>query len=108
MANKVKECPDYSGLLHFIRSAIYDFGQGNNLLLPANASHGCLFIKLKHMRLSLPIFLTLLASSILVGCYPKGPENYTDFDLVYTNFSDSFDFAQLKTFALPDSIIKIT
>jgi hypothetical protein len=45
---------------------------------------------------------------LLGGCYPKGPENYSDFDLVYTNYSSDFSFSQRKTYALPDSIVKIT
>ncbi|HEV9035580.1 MAG TPA: DUF4136 domain-containing protein, partial [Puia sp.] len=39
---------------------------------------------------------------------PKGAQYYSDFDLVYTNHSDSVDFSRRKTYARPDSIIKIT
>jgi hypothetical protein len=42
------------------------------------------------------------------GCYPKGPEYTTDFDLVYTNHTSDFPFSQRKTFALPDSVVKLT
>ncbi len=60
------------------------------------------------MRLSFTFFLTIAALSFLGGCYPKGSELYTDFDLVYTNHSGDSVFPQRKTFAIPDSIVKIT
>jgi hypothetical protein len=60
------------------------------------------------MRVSFTFFLTILALSYLEGCYPKGPEQYTDFDLVYTNYASDSSFQDRKTFALPDSIVKIT
>jgi hypothetical protein len=51
-----------------------------------------------------PVLLLVFAG----GCYPKGPQTYTDFDLVYTNYSADFPFSQRKTYSLPDSIVKIT
>jgi hypothetical protein len=60
------------------------------------------------MRISFTFSLAILASFYLGGCYPKGAEQYTDFDLVYTNYSSDSSFADRKTFALPDSIVMIT
>lgn len=59
------------------------------------------------MRIILRCWPALLLI-FLSGCYPKGPENYTDFDIVYTNYSSDFPFSQRKTYSLPDSVIKIT
>jgi len=60
------------------------------------------------MRISFTFSLAILALSYLEGCYPKGAEYYSDFDLVYTNYSSDSSFQQRKTFAIPDSIVKIT
>ena len=45
---------------------------------------------------------------LMVSCYPEGPEYYEDLDLVYTNYTESFDFASQGTYAMPDKIVKIT
>ena len=42
------------------------------------------------------------------GCYPKGAEYIDEVDIVYTNYSSEFDFISKKTYAIPDSVIKIT
>lgn len=47
--------------------------------------------------------LTLLNTS----CYPGGPEYYSDFDLVITNYNDMYDFGSKKTNYMPDQIPKI-
>ena len=60
------------------------------------------------MSSKLYFWLAVLLLPAMVGCYPKGAQYYSDFDLVYTNHSDSIDFTQRKTYARPDSIIKIT
>src|SRR4030095_7825599 len=38
----------------------------------------------------------------------NGPETEEDLDLVYTNHDDGFDFKSQLTYAIPDSVIKIT
>ena len=60
--------------------------------------------------MSVKIYKALLFVSliILAGCYPKGAEYIDELDLVYTNFYDQFDFQAKTTYALPDSVIKIT
>jgi len=60
------------------------------------------------MSSKLYFWLAVLLLPVMVGCYPKGAQYYSDFDLVYTDHSDSVDFSQRKTYARPDSIIKIT
>jgi hypothetical protein len=45
---------------------------------------------------------------LLVGCYPDGPESYEELDVVYTNYTETFDFDSKGTYAMPDSIVKVT
>lgn len=50
----------------------------------------------------------LLIATILTGCYPDGPETIDEYDLVYTNYSPTYDFKAQGTYALPDSVVKVT
>lgn len=50
----------------------------------------------------------LLIAAGLTGCYPDGPEYIDEYDLVYTNYSPTYDFKAQSTYALPDSVIKLT
>jgi len=52
----------------------------------------------------LAIFIPM---AMLQSCYPDGAEYVDELDIVYTNYDPSFNFKATKTFALPDSIIKI-
>jgi hypothetical protein len=45
---------------------------------------------------------------LMVSCYPDDTMYYEDTDLVYTNYTESFDFASKGTYAMPDKIVKIT
>ena len=45
---------------------------------------------------------------MLWGCYPDGPEYYSDFDLVYTNYDKNFNFSGHKNYFIPGKIVKIT
>jgi hypothetical protein len=45
---------------------------------------------------------------LMVSCYPEGIEYYEDTDLVYTNYTESFDFAGKGTYSMPDKIVKVT
>jgi hypothetical protein len=45
---------------------------------------------------------------LMVSCYPDEPVSYSDLDLVYTNYTESFDFASKGTYAVPDKIVKVT
>lgn len=60
------------------------------------------------MSLKPRYWLALLLVLTAPGCYPDGPEYAEDLNLVYTNYSTDFDFSARKTYALPDSVVKIT
>jgi hypothetical protein len=45
---------------------------------------------------------------LMVSCYPEGIEYYEETDIVYTDYTESFDFASRGTYAMPDKIVKIT
>jgi len=60
------------------------------------------------MAIKLTRLLGILSLVLISGCYPKGAEFIDDLDLVYTNYSSSFDFSSKTTYAIPDSVIKIT
>jgi len=53
-------------------------------------------------------FYFLLLPTLLAGCYPQGPEYTDELDLVLTNYDVNYDFKSSKTYAIPDSVIKIT
>jgi hypothetical protein len=61
------------------------------------------YMSIKHCKWVLILFVTILGA-----CSPKGAEYYEELDLVYTNYSPDYDFAAQKTYAIPDSVIKIT
>lgn len=60
------------------------------------------------IRKNLGLILVLGMTGILGGCYPDGPEYYEDYDIVYTNYDNSYTFAGHSSYAIPDRIIKIT
>lgn len=83
-------------------------GKITTLLFPVQSSDRCPTVNTIVMRLTFRRWPALLLLGLLIGCYPDRPQNYTDFDLVYTNYSTDFPFSQRMTYSLPDSIIKIT
>ena len=54
------------------------------------------------------IILNLLIVVILAACYPGGPEYYEELDLVLTEYDQEFNFESKRTYAMPDSVVKIT
>src|SRR6185436_5492806 len=60
------------------------------------------------MAIKLTRLLGVLSLVLISGCYPNGAEFIDDLDLVYTNYSNTFDFSSKQTYAIPDSVIKIT
>jgi hypothetical protein len=52
------------------------------------------------------IFFFALAI-LLLGCYPDGPDNVDELDVVLTNFKE-YDFQAKATYAMPNRIVKIT
>lgn len=56
------------------------------------------------------LFLFMASAALsLSGCYPGGPEDLEDFDIVLTNYNSDFDFQNdtIKTFTLPSKVVKI-
>jgi hypothetical protein len=45
---------------------------------------------------------------LMVSCYPGEVDSYDELDLVYTNYTETFDFASKGTYSMPDKIVKIT
>lgn len=62
---------------------------------------------MSHLKRSLPGAL-LLAPLLFAGCYPETPTTINEYDLVYTDHSPSFDFQGASTYALSDSVVKVT
>jgi hypothetical protein len=54
------------------------------------------------------VFYFLGIIFLMVSCYPEGIEYYEETDIVYTDYTESFDFASRGTYAMPDKIVKIT
>lgn len=55
--------------------------------------------------------LSMLSISVIImltACYPGGVEYYEETDIVHTNFEEDFDFTAQRTYAMPDSVVKIT
>ena len=50
----------------------------------------------------------LVAPLLFSGCYPEKPGSISEYDIVYTDRSPSFDFKAANTYSLPDSIVLIT
>jgi hypothetical protein len=69
-----------------------------------------LFLSLKIFTMSIKHckWLIIPLVTMMSGCEPKGAEYYEELDLVYTNYSPDYDFVPKKTFAIPDSVIKVT
>lgn len=49
----------------------------------------------------------IFLGAILASCYPKGPEYVSDLDLVVTNYDDEFNFGDLNTFFIFDTIVRV-
>lgn len=60
-------------------------------------------------KVLLKSFLIVGLTGLLWGCYPDGPEYYEDYDIVYTNYDDTYSFSSVgKTCWVPDQIVSIT
>ncbi len=49
--------------------------------------------------LSLPV--------LLFSCYPGGPEYVEDMDLVASKYDETFDFSQVRTYIMPDTVMPV-
>lgn len=47
----------------------------------------------------------ILSGLLFGGCYPGGADYTSDYDVVYTNYNDTFDFKVFNTYAMPDQIV---
>jgi Domain of unknown function (DUF4136) len=52
--------------------------------------------------------LTMVSFIALAGCYPDGAQYADELNLVYTNYSNQYDFKSKTTYAIPDSVIKVS
>ncbi len=48
------------------------------------------------------------AAIMLAGCYPKGPEYYSDTDLTVTDYDMDYDFEGQKNYFMADTVEYIT
>lgn len=55
----------------------------------------------------LPWLLICTIPVLLLSCYPGGPSDAEDLDIVGTSHDKEFDFTAVSTFSLPDTIIHI-
>ncbi len=44
---------------------------------------------------------------LLQSCYPGGAETINELDLVATSYDQNYDFAKVRTYVLPDSVVHI-
>ncbi len=58
-------------------------------------------------RVSLPAAMTILLAGV-ASCYPGDINTVGEADLVLTFFDSTADFASIGTYAMPDSIVRIT
>lgn len=58
-------------------------------------------------RVLYPALLLAMVGLIIASCskYPTYTVNTSDLDMVWTNYDESIDFAQYKTYFVPDSIL---
>jgi hypothetical protein len=61
---------------------------------------------MKRMKL-LKLFSFIVLSFLMARCYPDGPEYIEQYDLVYSNYDDTYGFEAKKTYAIPDKIMKV-
>ncbi len=60
------------------------------------------------IKIKKQITIGLLALGFFFGgCYPQGPENFEDLDVVITNHYDDNDFSAKGSYAMPDKIVRI-
>jgi len=57
------------------------------------------------MKKKIVFYLSIIV--LLGSCYPDGAEYYSDLDIVYTDYDDTFDFVSKGVYSIPDKIVKI-
>ena len=63
-----------------------------------------------HLWIRVSLLSTLILGSmfLLQACFPFGPEEIEDFDIVGTFFDENVNFSNFKTYAMPDTIVKVS
>lgn len=51
-----------------------------------------------------PVVCLLAITVLSASCYPGGPTDLSELDVVVTSYDVDFDFSEPKTYALPDSV----
>jgi len=62
----------------------------------------------KMYKISKPGTLLALGLLLLAGCYPKGPEYYSDTDLTVTDYDLEYNFGDQKKYWMADTVEYIT
>ena len=52
-------------------------------------------------------YLVIVLTVALYSCYPGGPTDVSDYDLVITAFDEDFDYGAIRTWAMPDSVVQL-
>jgi hypothetical protein len=60
------------------------------------------------VRVSLLSILILGSLVLLQACFPFGPEDIEDFDIVGTFYDENVNFGNFKTYAMPDTVVKVS
>ena len=68
-----------------------------------------LFKKNLHLWVRVSLLSTMLIGSmfLLQACFPFGPEDIEDFDIVGTFYDENVNFSTFKTYAMPDSVAHV-
>ncbi|PWJ34189.1 DUF4136 domain-containing protein [Sediminitomix flava] len=53
------------------------------------------------------IYLIVASALFFVSCYPDEPDNISELDIVGTTFDPEYDFSEIETYFLPDSVVHI-
>jgi hypothetical protein len=69
-----------------------------------------LFKKNLHLWVRVSLLSTLILGSVflLQACFPFGPEDIEDFDIVGTFYDENVNFSNFKSYAMPDTIAKVS
>ena len=59
------------------------------------------------VRVSLLSILILGSMVLLQACFPFGPEDIEDFDIVGTFYDENVNFSTFKSYAMPDTIVHV-
>jgi hypothetical protein len=53
----------------------------------------------------IPWILIIVLPLLIISCYPGGPASAEDLDIVGTSYDKEFNFGNVNTFSLPDTIV---